>query len=218
MHWVWLFTAVLVLFPVAPSWGHPGNTAADGCHYCRTNCAKWGEVEGARHCHGGGARPNRQPRRQVQPPRGAEPRLERALTGQVRIIDADTVHLGVEKIRLQGIDAPEAQQSCQRANEASYACGQEATAALTRLIGGRALTCRFAPNRDRYQRLLGTCFLGELDVNGWLVANGHAVAYTEYSRRYVVEEAQAKQQRRGIHAGQFIPPSRWRKGEREIRQ
>jgi hypothetical protein len=32
---------------------HPGNTAADGCHYCRTNCAKWGEVEGARHCHGG---------------------------------------------------------------------------------------------------------------------------------------------------------------------
>jgi hypothetical protein len=34
---------------------HPGNTAADGCHYCRTNCAKWGEVEGERHCHGGPA-------------------------------------------------------------------------------------------------------------------------------------------------------------------
>ena len=218
MHWVWLVTAVLVLFPVTPSWGHPGNTAADGCHYCRTNCAKWGEVEGARHCHGGGARPHRQPRQQVPPPRGVEPRLERTLTGQVRIIDADTVHLGVEKIRLQGIDAPEAQQVCQRANGARYACGQEATAALTRLISGRALTCRFEPNRDIYQRLLGTCFLGELDVNGWLVANGHAVAYTRYSRRYVPQEAQAKQQRLGIHAGRFIPPSRWRQGEREIRQ
>lgn len=34
---------------------HPGNTAADGCHYCRTNCAKWGEIEGERHCHGGTA-------------------------------------------------------------------------------------------------------------------------------------------------------------------
>jgi hypothetical protein len=33
---------------------HPGNTAADGCHYCRTNCDKWGEVWGERHCHGGG--------------------------------------------------------------------------------------------------------------------------------------------------------------------
>lgn len=30
---------------------HPGNTASDGCHYCRTNCAKWGEVKDERHCH-----------------------------------------------------------------------------------------------------------------------------------------------------------------------
>ena len=34
---------------------HPGRTASDGCHYCRTNCASWGEVQGARHCHGGGS-------------------------------------------------------------------------------------------------------------------------------------------------------------------
>lgn len=32
---------------------HPGRTASDGCHYCRTNCAYWGEAAGARHCHGG---------------------------------------------------------------------------------------------------------------------------------------------------------------------
>jgi len=30
---------------------HPGNTASDGCHYCRTNCDKWGEVWNERHCH-----------------------------------------------------------------------------------------------------------------------------------------------------------------------
>ncbi|MDD4376399.1 MAG: SH3 domain-containing protein [Clostridia bacterium] len=34
---------------------HPGNTAADGCHYCWTNCASWGYVYGTRHCHGGGS-------------------------------------------------------------------------------------------------------------------------------------------------------------------
>ncbi len=33
---------------------HPGNTAADGCHYCRTNCDKWGVPWNTRHCHGGG--------------------------------------------------------------------------------------------------------------------------------------------------------------------
>ena len=35
------------------SYAHPGRTAADGCHYCRTRCDYWGEVWNARHCHGG---------------------------------------------------------------------------------------------------------------------------------------------------------------------
>jgi len=31
---------------------HPENTASDGCHYCRTNCDKWGVAWNERHCHG----------------------------------------------------------------------------------------------------------------------------------------------------------------------
>ena len=42
---------VILLFS-SNAFAHPGGLAADGCHYCRTNCAKWGEVQGARHCHG----------------------------------------------------------------------------------------------------------------------------------------------------------------------
>jgi len=42
-----------VLFPSLSS-AHPGNTAADGCHYCRTNCDKWGVPWNVRHCHNGG--------------------------------------------------------------------------------------------------------------------------------------------------------------------
>lgn len=30
---------------------HPGRTAGDGCHYCRTNCEKHGIPAGKRHCH-----------------------------------------------------------------------------------------------------------------------------------------------------------------------
>ncbi len=34
---------------------HPGNTASDGCHYCRTNCTSWGVAWNQRHCHGEGS-------------------------------------------------------------------------------------------------------------------------------------------------------------------
>lgn len=51
--WKYLPFALLLLtfiFPL-PLYAHPGRTASDGCHYCRTNCASWGEVQDARHCH-----------------------------------------------------------------------------------------------------------------------------------------------------------------------
>lgn len=31
---------------------HPGRTDSNGCHTCRTNCAKWGLSYGQYHCHG----------------------------------------------------------------------------------------------------------------------------------------------------------------------
>ena len=34
------------------AFAHPGRTAADGCHYCRTNCSSWGVPWNERHCHG----------------------------------------------------------------------------------------------------------------------------------------------------------------------
>ena len=51
-----IFAAVFIalVFPY-PTSAHPGRTAADGCHYCRTNCDKWGVAWNERHCHGGGS-------------------------------------------------------------------------------------------------------------------------------------------------------------------
>ena len=42
--------AVLILLSNA-SFAHPGRTASDGCHYCRTNCTEWGVPWNVRHCH-----------------------------------------------------------------------------------------------------------------------------------------------------------------------
>jgi hypothetical protein len=45
-----LVLAILLFLPAFVS-AHPGRTASDGCHYCRTNCDKWGVPWGKRHCH-----------------------------------------------------------------------------------------------------------------------------------------------------------------------
>lgn len=50
---------ITILVSICITWfsaslgAHPGRTAADGCHYCRTNCEKWGVEQDARHCHNG---------------------------------------------------------------------------------------------------------------------------------------------------------------------
>lgn len=54
---LFVFFIFSLIFLSKITFAHPGRTASDGCHYCRTNCAKWGEVENARHCHGGGSVP-----------------------------------------------------------------------------------------------------------------------------------------------------------------
>ncbi|OGI26218.1 MAG: hypothetical protein A3J76_01365 [Candidatus Moranbacteria bacterium RBG_13_45_13] len=55
-----MFSAVFLFSDIALA--HPGNTASDGCHYCRTNCDKWGVPWNERHCHGGSATPTPAPK------------------------------------------------------------------------------------------------------------------------------------------------------------
>lgn len=48
-----LSIVIMAVFIYAtPSFAHPGRTASDGCHYCGTNCDKWGVPWNERHCHG----------------------------------------------------------------------------------------------------------------------------------------------------------------------
>ena len=48
---------VVCLLCIVASLGvaHPGRTASDGCHYCRTNCDKWDLEKDQRHCHNAGS-------------------------------------------------------------------------------------------------------------------------------------------------------------------
>lgn len=51
---------VVILIMVMPIniFAHPGRTDSSGCHYCRTNCSKWGLSNGEYHCHNGNASTN----------------------------------------------------------------------------------------------------------------------------------------------------------------
>ena len=47
--------ATAFLYAAVPVYAHSGGTAADGCHYCWTDCDRYGFVYGERHCHSGTA-------------------------------------------------------------------------------------------------------------------------------------------------------------------
>lgn len=64
--------------------------------------------------------------------------------------------------------------------------------------------------KDRYDRVIATCYSDELNVNAWMVGEGHALAYRRYSTRYLPEEEAAQKEAKGIHAGEYVKPWDWR--------
>lgn len=71
------------------------------------------------------------------------------IMGTARVVDGDTIDVGVVRIRLHGIDAPEAGLTCGRSSGGTWACGTAATNRLAELIEGRRVECE-ALDRDPY--------------------------------------------------------------------
>lgn len=137
------------------------------------------------------------------------PRGERASTGELSGIatagDGDSLRLEGRRIRIEGIDAPELSQSCQRGGVA-WDCGLQARDRLRALIAAGDTHCRLH-GRDRYGRDLATCQAGGRDVGREMVLSGYAVSYG----RYQAEEARAEGERRGLWSGEFVTPGEWRR-------
>ena len=145
-----------------------------------------------------------------------------ALEGQADIVDADTIKIGGAVVRLQGIDAPESRQTCQRAG-LTYACGVAATKALVNIIASRPVQCRLV-GYDAYHRSLGFCSVGDVDINGRMVTEGWALAFVKYSTQYLPEQRVAETGKIGLWAGTFdswwigvLPKPRWRSRQQWLR-
>jgi len=132
------------------------------------------------------------------------------ISGVPRITDGDTIKILNKRIRFHGIDTPEKRQVCVK-NFKEYRCGQEATNALKKKINGKLVTCKVQDKLDRYKRYIGVCFLGDIDLNKWMVRNGYAVAYRRYSKDYIEDENYAKKKKIGLWSSNFIHPEKWRK-------
>ena len=134
---------------------------------------------------------------------------QKLISGKAKIIDGDTIHIGSNKIRLHGIDAPELNQDCNYDNK-KWKCGQQSKKFLLNLINLDEVSCQ-VKTVDRYQRYIAICFVNNLNINEMMVKNGWAIAYRYYSKDYVDEEFIAKKNKVGIWKGKFIEPYLFRK-------
>jgi endonuclease YncB( thermonuclease family) len=124
--------------------------------------------------------------------------------GQASVIDGDTLEIHGTRIRLWGVDAPESSQLCRGADSNLYRCGASAANDLD--IARRPVNCT-PISEDQYGRSVATCSVGGTDLGEWLVRNGLALDWPQYSKgRYAAAERDADRSGRGMWAGSYVEP------------
>ena len=91
-----------------------------------------------------------------------------------------------------------------------YSCGKRSKENLEAKVKGSSIKC-ISFTKDRYKRYLAKCFKGKINLNRWMVRNGHAVAYIRYSKEYIPDEDFARENKLGLWQGKFLRPEKWRK-------
>lgn len=133
--------------------------------------------------------------------------------GRPHVVDGDTIRIGRDLLRLQGIDAPELRQQCMR-NGAPYSCGQESKRALRDMVGRGRVRCEYRdwnPARLAQQeaRAVVQCTVHQVDIGDWMVSRGFAVPY--FTSTYRSVGMQACRRGTGIWTGAFTRPSSYRR-------
>ena len=131
---------------------------------------------------------------------------------KIQVIDGDTIHIGKLKYRFFGIDAPEIKQICEKDNT-KIQCGVIAKSVLKNKITDKIPEC-IVKDKDRYQRLVAECFIGKESLSRFMVREGYAVAYSQYSKNFIEDEKYAKENKLGIWSMNFQIPSEYRKSLR----
>ena len=133
-----------------------------------------------------------------------------SLANEIVVIDGDTFQLDHTTYRLDGIDAPEIDQTCLDQSGDVWPCGVTARDRLSAYIGNRAVRCEDkAPDPIYKHRRIGICSIeGEAaTLNEWLVREGWAIKLDPDAKgRFAAAETYARESRRGLWKGCFAEP------------
>lgn len=134
------------------------------------------------------------------------------ISGTAAAIDGNTLIVEGETVRLMGIDAAEADQTCKEWHDsvqADYPCGAHATAFLQSLVAGREVGC-VERRREGDGTVVGVCYAAGLDLAEAVAAAGWGVAVRAETTRYVNPSDAARLAQRGLWTGTFDEPAQWR--------
>ena len=92
------------------------------------------------------------------------------IEGQAKAVDGDTLVLNNLYIRLNGIAAPELDEKG----------GTAAKSAMSQLLFDKNIRCSLSGQKS-YQRHIGTCWIGKLDIAASIIADGKARDCPRYS-------------------------------------
>ena len=93
------------------------------------------------------------------------------LEGIGSAIDGDTITINNYKVRLNGVAAPEL-------NEEG---GNEAKQAMQKILENKTIKCSLS-GRKSYERYIGVCWIGAVDVGALIILQGFARDCFRYSR------------------------------------
>ncbi|GAB4127330.1 thermonuclease family protein [Thermopirellula anaerolimosa] len=136
-------------------------------------------------------------------PSGATGTLQSGEYAVERVVDGDTLLLvGGQRVRLLGIDAPESV----KPNSPVEPFGPESSEAVREYVraSGSRIRLETENKRDKYGRLLGVAWAGDVCINEALVEAGLARVETQYSypqdlkAKLLAAERRARVARRGI--------------------
>jgi endonuclease YncB( thermonuclease family) len=129
------------------------------------------------------------------------------LAAEIVVTDGDTFQLNHTIYRLDGIDAPEIDQTCLDQSGDVWPCGVTARDRLRAYIGNRAVSCEDKGADPVYKhRRIGICSIESepTTLNEWLVREGWAIKFEPSAKgRFAAEEADARENRRGLWNGCF---------------
>ena len=126
------------------------------------------------------------------------------------VLDGDTLEIEGQRMRLFGIDAFELEQTCLDEGGQPWHCGAAAKAALAELVEDQAIACTVVEDTPADDYVAQCKVRHGVDLGGYMVRAGLALADRKSSKDYVADEAAAIAAAAGVWSGTFNTPWEWR--------